>query len=574
MKLILVAVIASVVVAAALPPSCERPVYCDSKLLHHVQMARIYNDSKTFVDFQMKTDEQTILAEFDKLLAETSDSPTKEQLQEFVNKYFDNTSELEKWTPPDFNQNPPYLRSIRDKKLRQFASDINQIWPVLGRKVKDIVHEKPELFSFIPVHNGFIIPGGRFTELYYWDTYWIIEGLLISGMKETVKGIIGNLIELQRKFGHIPNGARWYYQERSQPPLLSGMVSQYMRATNDLKFLRENIDALESEMEYWLDTQSVTFDVCGKQYTLLRYFAPSEGPRPESYYEDYTNAQTFPTEELRKEFYVSIKSGAESGWDFSTRWFVDQNGGNRGNLSTIHTFEIVPVDLNSIFANAMQNLASFYSKIGQPRKGVSWDWLAEQWRNDIQDVLWNKEDGIWYDWDLEHGQHRKYFYPSNVAPLWMRAVDKVFIKEKGPVILKYLKNSHGLDYPGGVPTSLIRSGEQWDFPNAWPPLVSIMINGLEALKIEEASKLAFTLAQRWVRANYKGFNETKAMFEKYDVELPGKVGGGGEYQVQLGFGWTNGVVLEMLSKYGKYMTAEENPQVKTVPSYVAGGQIV
>lgn len=555
-SLLLLAV--SAVCAEELPPSCVRPVYCDSKLLHYVQLARIFEDSKTFVDLELKNDENTTLAAFAVLLNTTNDNPTKEQLKEFIDEYFSAVGELENWTPPDYSPQPAFLAGITDKNFRNFGKSVNDIWPTLGRKVKSIVFEEPDRFSLVPVDNGFIIPGGRFTELYYWDTYWIIEGLLVSGMHNTVKGVIQNLLQLVKKFGHVPNGSRWYYQQRSQPPLLTAMVSLYFRATNDIKFLEDNICTLEAELEYWLGTQLITFKVGDRAYTLLRYNVPSKGPRPESYYEDYTNAQQFGTPERQQQFYTDLKSGAESGWDFSSRWFINKDGNNNDTLLTLRATEIIPVDLNAIFANALKNVAHFQAKLLNRRKAAHWERLAKQWRTTIAEVLWNDDDGVWYDWDLANGRHRKYFYPSNVAPLWIGAVDKQFIRKNAPRILAWLDNSHGLDFPGGVPTSLSRSGEQWDFPNAWPPLVSLTVNALEALDTKEGSQKAREVAQTWLRACLKGFNSTKQMFEKYDVELPGKIGGGGEYTVQTGFGWSNGVILEFLAKYGHVVTSADS----------------
>ncbi|CAH2038003.1 unnamed protein product, partial [Iphiclides podalirius] len=560
MLLATVIALAGIIGAEELPPSCSRPVYCNSDLLHHMQMARLYPDSKTFVDLQLRKSENATLEAFDQLRNRTDGNPTKEQLQAFVDEYFEPGNELEVWKPADFSDSPAFLAQVQDDALRKFAKDINDIWPTLGRKVRPIVFEKPERYSFIPISNGFIIPGGRFTEIYYWDAYWIIEGLLICDMDDTARGMIENLIQLLKTLGHVPNGSRWYYQERSQPPLLSAMVSLYIRKTKDLAFLKANIEALESELKYWLDTQTINFKVGRKTYTMLRYYAPSLGPRPESYYEDYTTAQQFDSDERRKEFYVDIKSAAESGWDFSSRWFIGPEGGNRGNLSTVHTRDIVPVDLNSIFANALQNAAYFRGLLGDVRKGAQWAYLAKQWRRTIDEVLWDEDDGIWYDYNLISKGHRKYFYPSNLAPLWMEAVDAHRAKQHAPRVMKYLRDSEGLKFPGGVPTSLIKSGEQWDFPNAWPPLVSIAVNALEALGSNEARQMAFQVAQTWVRACLKGFTENKQMFEKYDVEQPGRIGGGGEYVVQTGFGWSNGVVLEMISTYGLQLTATDSSE--------------
>ncbi|XP_013143015.1 PREDICTED: trehalase-like [Papilio polytes] len=492
--------LATLIRADELPPSCSRPVYCNSDLLHYVQTSRIFTDSKTFVDLHLQKDENTTLADFNELLEKTNRNPSKEQIKKFVDDHFQSGNELEMWKPTDHNDNPPFLAEIRDKTLRKFAQDINSIWPTLGRKVKPIVFEKPDLYSFIPISNGFIIPGGRFSEIYYWDAYWIVEGLLICGMEDTARGMIENLIQLLKKLGHIPNGSRIYYEQRSQPPLLSAMVSLYIQRTKDLAFLKANSEVLQYELEYWLETQTITFEKDGKSYTLLQYRAPSAGPRPESYHEDYTLAQQFESEERQQEFYMDIKSAAESGWDFSSRWFIGPNGENNGNLSTIHTTKIIPVDLNSIFANALQNIAYFQGLLGNRREAAHWAYLANQWRTTIEDVLWDDEDGIWYDYN-------------------------------------------------------------WDYPNAWPPLVSITVNALRTLGTREAKQMAFDVAQKWVRACLKGFTDNKQMFEKYDVEQPGRIGGGGEYTVQAGFGWSNGVVLEMIKNYAYKMTATANPEL-------------
>lgn len=520
-------------------------------------MAHLYPDSKTFVDLHMRYDEETTLDNFEQLMAASNRNPSREQLQKFVDENFDEDRELEFWTPNDYKPNPRFITGIRDEKLKKFANDVHDIWPELGRKVRQEVIENPERYSLIPVTHGFIIPGGRFREIYYWDTYWIIEGLLISGMHDTARGMLENLIELLQTLGHIPNGSRWYYENRSQPPLLIAMVELYFRETGDYDFLRNNIDLLEAELEYWIDTQTVTFQRNGKSYTMLHYNVPSAGPRPESYSEDYIHAQVFDNEDRQQQFYNEIKNAAESGWDFSSRWFIDEQGGHSGNLTNIHTSDIIPVDLNAMFANALQSVANFRGLL-KLKRGAQWAYLAKEWRNAIDEVLWDNEDGIWFDYDIRNNIHRKIFFPTNLTPLWLKAVDKRSIPEYGPRVIEYLKSTSGLDFPGGVPSSLDRTGEQWDFPNAWPPLVSIVVNSLEAIRTPEAKEHAFNVAQTWIRSNWKGFSANNQMFEKYDVEVPGQVGGGGEYNVQEGFGWSNGVVLEFLYKYGWSLTAEDS----------------
>nr|QOI60660.1 trehalase-1 [Mythimna separata] len=554
--LILLAV-AALAGAADLPPSCEKPVYCNSDLLHEVQMARIFNDSKTFVDLQMKFNESKTLGDFQILMNDTNQNPSRAQLEQFVTDYFSNEGELEDWKPSDHSDNPAFLATIKDEELREFGKGINDIWPLLARKIKAEVLEKPDQYSLVPLTHGFIIPGGRFKEIYYWDSFWIIEGLLISGMQETAKGMIENLIELLVKFGHIPNGSRWYYQERSQPPMLTAMVAIYYQYTQDLEFVRNNIGYLETEMAFWQNERAVTVEKDGVNHTLFRYYSVSDGPRPESYFEDYNNTIGFSDEE-RTDFYIDTKSAAESGWDFSTRWFLVPGGSNNGTITDIHTRYIIPVDLNAILAGAFQQIAVFNAVLLNLSKSYEFAALASDLRNSIEAVLWNKEDSMWYDYNTRDNLHRKYFYSSNVAPLWQNAVSSTFLMANGPKIVSSLEQSGGLDFPGGVPTSLIRSGEQWDFPNVWPPEVSIVVNALANIGTDEAKTLSLEVAQTFVRSCHWGFLQYKQMFEKYDAENPGQFGGGGEYNVQFGFGWSNGAILEFLHKYGSELTASDN----------------
>lgn len=545
---------------SALPPSCSSDVYCKGPLLHAVQTARIFRDSKTFVDLKMIKSQSETLEDFDELLNNTDNNPTKSQLEQFVSEHFEEGNELMKWTPTDFQTDPPLLNKIKDKNFQKFAKDLVGIWPTLARKVGPEVDEFPDRHSLISIPNGFIIPGGRFKEVYYWDSYWIIEGLILSGMTETAKGMIENFLYLVKTFKHIPNGSRVYYSERSQPPLLTAMVSKYMEATNDTDWLRSNLPTIEEELYFWSDNRMVDVVVNGKNYVLLRYSAESEGPRPESYAEDYAFASEIRDSGKQQEFYSDMKSAAESGWDFSSRWFINENGSNVGNLTDVKTRRLITVDLNAIYAAALEKVGDFNSMLGQNRAAKKWWMLAEYMRNAIDTVLWNEEDGVWYDFDIKLNQHRRNFHPSNVAPLWMDCIDTDKLQHHGPKVVEYLKRSGGLSYPGGIPSSVSRTGEQWDLPNAWPPLQSMVVQALKNINTKESNELALEMAQKWVRANYKGFKKSEEMFEKYDAERPGEYGGGGEYVVQSGFGWTNGVVLEMLDQYGDIMSSEETSQ--------------
>jgi alpha,alpha-trehalase len=503
------------------------------------------------------------LADFSKLMHDTNRNPSREELAYFVNNHFSEGNELSQWMPPDFDPDPPILSQIIDPKLKLFARSVIGIWAKLGRKVDTQVSANPDKYSFLYVPNGFIVPGGRFKELYYWDSFWMIRGLLISNMTQTAKGMIENLLYLVDKVGYVPNGSRVYYLGRSQPPLLAAMVASYFAATQDLAWLEQHVSTVEKELQFWLDKKKVTVEIEGMKYVLLRYFSDTKGkgPRPESYYEDFKNALEL-NDDLREDFYAEMKSAAESGWDFSTRWFVTP-GDTVGNLTDVHASRILPVDLNAIFAGALELAGDFRSRLKDRRDAQKWYSLAKYWRNAIEKVMWHSGDGVWYDYDAQAKSPRKHFYPSCATPLWAGAVDKSDAPMYAEKLVKYLHSSGGLDFPGGVPSSVLYSGEQWDYPNAWPPLQSILIGGLDASGNREAKMLAEEQAKLWIRANYIGYNTWHKMFEKYSAVQPGHQGSGGEYKVQDGFGWTNGVALELLQRYGREMFMDDD--VPTLP---------
>lgn len=265
-----------------MPVSSE--VYCHGRLLHTIQMAGVYKDSKYFVDMKMKRPSNETLASFDAFMKSVGDAPTKPQVERFVNDTFEPAGyEFEDWDPADWIASPTFLRRIEDDELRKFGSDLNQIWKLLGRKMKDDVRLNEELYSIIYVPHPVIVPGGRFREFYYWDSYWIVKGLLLSEMYTTVRGMLNNFVSIVDKIGFIPNGGRIYYTMRSHPPLLIPMVDEYLKTTRDSAWLRENLWLLEKEFDFWMTNRTVSVEKDGANYTLARYYEESSGPRPESY---------------------------------------------------------------------------------------------------------------------------------------------------------------------------------------------------------------------------------------------------------------------------------------------------
>ncbi|PSN49799.1 Trehalase [Blattella germanica] len=531
-------------------------IYCYGPLLHTVQMSNLYNDSKYFVDMKLKNPPNETMKAFLEFMRINNQKPNETEVQKFVDEMFESPdTEFEQWKPKDWTSNPKFLSNIKDPFYQKWAQDLNHFWKQLGRKLRDDIQEHQELYSIIYVPNPVIVPGGRFREFYYWDSYWIVQGLLLSEMNVTVKGMLENFLHMVKTYGFIPNGGRVYYLRRSQPPLLIPTVKTYVDKTNDTEFLKENIDLLEAEFMFWMKNHTVTVEKENKNYTLARYYAPSAGPRPESYKEDYKHTEILKTPEEKQYQYIQLKTAAESGWDFSTRWFI-VNGTNKGHITDTKTQHIIPVELNAILQWNARILSEFYDKLGNSAKAAQYKHLADEWLEAVTNVLWNEEIGAWLDYDTLNNIPRNYFYPTNLSPLWTGCYRKEDFRVGK--IMKYLQNVDILRNLGGIPSSMEHSGEQWDFPNAWPPLQYIVIMALDNTNDPWAQDLAYELAERWVRSNFKAYNESQAMYEKYDATIPGGYGGGGEYVNQVGFGWTNGVILELLDKYGSHLSVRDS----------------
>ncbi|VDM43237.1 unnamed protein product [Toxocara canis] len=538
-------------------------IYCNGPILKAVQDANIFSDSKYFVDMPLKHDPVTTLKNFNELGERSKD---REVLRQFVNEHFDPPGfELIEWYPEDWVAFPSSFLKIEDYHLRRWALHLHRIWRDLCRRVKDDVRQHQELYSLLYVPHPFVIPGGRFREFYYWDSFWILKGLLFSEMYETAKGVIRNLAYMVEHHGFVPNGGRVYYLVRSQPPLLSPMLYEYYLATGDLEFVNEILPMLEKEYNFWLVQRARPFydESENEKFQFFQYRASMKTPRPESYREDMDLVRNLTTDGVHvfvaeKELvWSNIASAAETGWDFSTRWFA-QSGPTMHDIRSIRTWSIVPVDLNAFMCINTRILASLFEITGNFSKVLLYQARYEQAKVAMKQIHWNETDGIWYDYDLDRKVHSNTYYVSNALPLYAKCYD-----DEDDVtphrVYEYLKREGVLNFTKGLPTSLAMGSEQqWDKENAWPPMVHMVIEGFRTTGDPELMKVAETMATQWLSVTYKSFIRTHSMFEKYNVSAMTEecsAGSGGEYEVQTGFGWTNGVILDLLDKYGDKMAS-------------------
>eukprot|EP00052_Salpingoeca_macrocollata_P015309 m.121867 g.121867 ORF g.121867 m.121867 type:complete len:613 (-) comp19643_c0_seq2:221-2059(-) len=537
---------------------CSSPIYCWGDLLQTVQLSGLFQDSKTFVDMPLRFTVNDTLRNFSALPS----TPTLQELRNFVDEHFlPAGSDLDVWTPDDWTSSPQLVANtsrIVDDTLRSVASGVNQRWRILGRMMNQSVQQQPEQHSLLYVTHPFVVPGGRFREFYYWDTYWIVKGLLLCEMTNTVRGMIANFaLDLVPKFGMVPNGGRVYYSKRSQPPVLSLMVDDYLKATGDNGFLAEVLPQLQVEHAFWMSNRTVLVSTAQGNFTLNRYDAPTQSPRPESFREDWDTALPLTSAKAKEQLWHEIASGAETGWDFSTRWLRDKDSHN---ISSIHTTDVVPLDLNCILYRVELALASFFTLMGNVSAADSYRTAAAARETAISAVFWNEQNSSWHDYSLQAQSQVPQSYASVFVPLWAGLADS-WPQSQREVVYAQLVDQGWFQWDSGVPTSFIKSAQQWDFPNMWPPLLSFAVHALRKLDVEDASKQALQLAQKYVSSVTEGWlaNPDHYIFEKYNVESQGGAGGGGEYTIQTGFGWSCGTLLELMNMYGAQLQSPVPP---------------
>ncbi|KAJ0106585.1 hypothetical protein Patl1_17457 [Pistacia atlantica] len=515
-------------------------------------------DPKMYVDLSLKSNLSTTLDAFDKLPRYANGAISVLDLSKFIDDYFEGAGDdLVYADPPDFVPAPDgFLPKVENSQVRAWALEVHSLWKNLSRKVSDSVLNRPEFHTLLPLPGPVVIPGSRFKEVYYWDSYWVIRGLMASKMYATAKSIVTNLISFIDTYGHVLSGSRAYYTSRSQPPLLSAMIHEIYKRTGDLELVRKALPALLKEYQFWnTGIHSVTIqDSQASSHKLSRYYVMWTKPRPESATIDKAFASKILNDSEKQHFYREVASTTESGWDFSTRWMR-----NTSDITTLSTTSILPVDLNVFVLRMELDIAFFAKVVGDNKTAESFLEASQTRKWAINSVFWNEEKGQWLDywfdngatleecqaWQASNQNHNA--YASNYLPLWIDLFnsDTCLVKK----VKKSLESS-GLVCAVGIATSLINSGNQWDYPNGWAPLQHMIIEGLLRSGSEEARAMAEDIAVRWIRTNYVAYKKTGAMHEKYNVEKCGDFGGGGEYIPQTGFGWSNGVVLALLEEFG------------------------
>ena len=487
------------------------------ELFADVQERRVYEDGKTFADLVPRRRMKQIQQEY---LLERQDPNF--DLREFVNRHF-----------YEFAPGNSTYQTEPGITMRQH---ITNLWDVLERR------NRKDRGSLVALPHKYVVPGGRFSEQFYWDSYFIMLGLAADGKWDMIEGMMKNYAYMIRKFGFIPTANRTYFLSRSQPPFFSHMVRLLARHKGR-RALVEYLPYLVAEHKFWMKgktklEESEHFALrrvvqMPNGLLLNRYYDDKVTPRPESLREDVETARDADGRESDRLF-LHLRAAAESGWDFSSRWFDDPS-----DIRTIHAADIIPVDLNALMYHLEQTIAEGYRLLKNTASSRRYALYAERRARAIQEYCWDDDARVFVDYNFHKKSATGVVSLAAVFPLY----EGIASTRQAAAVAARLE--HDFLRPGGLVSTLHTNGQQWDSPNGWAPLQWVAIQGLRRYG---HTALAEEIKRRWLGVNQTVFDAKRKMIEKYDVVNESGLGGGGEYPLQDGFGWTNGVAAALLDE--------------------------
>lgn len=501
----------TIALLAAAPPPPPSEVY--RALFDAVQLGRVFPDSKTFADAVPKRAPEAIVADY------AAQKPAGAALRAFV---------LANFTLPAGAPTPP--AAVRLPLVEHIA----QLWPMLTRAPAT----PPAGSSALALPAPYVVPGGRFREIYYWDSYFTMLGLAADGHDELIESMLTDFEDLIARYGRIPNGTRSYYLSRSQPPMYALMVG-LSQAINPTTRARRLV-ALRREHAFWMAGErcATVAHACRRVVrlpggaVLNRYYDDRAAPRDESYAEDVATAAAAAPRPAA-ETWRDLRAAAESGWDFSSRWLDEPQS-----MVTIRTTAIVPVDLNSLLFALEQRIAADCAAAGDTACARGFTTRARLRAAAMHRWLWLAGDARFADYDWVRRRPTPVLSAATLYPLFTGVATA---PEAAAVARTTTASLLG---PGGLRTTDMATGQQWDLPNGWAPLQWIAVEGFDRYG---STALATTIACRFVATVNRSYEATGRMLEKYDVEEQ-RAGGGGEYPTQDGFGWTNGVTRALIAR--------------------------
>lgn len=486
-------------------------IFSLGELFERVQVEEVFPDNKTFVDCTPNSDFTHIHDCYEKEKGNPDFN-----LAAFVHRHFT--------LPKSFDT------GFVTQKGRPINQHLELLWDVLTRQPEESHN------SLVPLPNSYIVPGGRFREIYYWDSFFTMLGLQISKRVDLIQNMIDNFSYLIDRFGYIPNGNRTYFLGRSQPPFFSCMI-EILSEEKGKNIFVQYLPRLEKEYGFWmkgkeevaLQSPSLHHLVMLPDKSILNhYWDESDSPRPEAYKHEVELAKN---SNDKNKVYRNLRAAAESGWDFSSRWYKIKD-----DFSSIHATEIVPVDLNCLLLHLEQTISKAYRIAGDMDVAENYKNLAERRKQNINKYCWNEDEKFYFDFDHVENKQKEFFTLAAAFPLYFG----ISSKEQAAGVAKNIEEKFLAR--GGLISTLETTNQQWDAPNGWAPLQWIAIRGLAKYGHDD---LAVEIAKRWLNINKQVYESTGKMMEKYNVVATDIKAGGGEYPAQDGFGWTNGAYLAL-----------------------------
>lgn len=375
---------------------------------------------------------------------------------------------------------------------------IDSYWPRITRE------NTQDKGTLIGLPYPYVVPSDSemFQEMYYWDSYFIAVGLVHTPQRQLVRAMTDNMAYLLDRFGLIPNGSRYYFLSRSQPPFFMDMV----RLTYDHGLADRD----------W----------------LTRMVALAEGELNTVWYGEAQPHKRRVHQGLSRYYDINVLhdlASCESGWDHSTR-------------CADRWLDFLPVDLNAILYRYEKLVAWAHVELGTDQ-AQTWEARADARRATMQALHWDEQAGFFFDYDYVNGS--RLLNAASLAgfyPLWAGLATP---EQAARSVEKWLP---ALEFPGGLVTTLeTRAGRQWAYPNGWAPLQWIVVAGLDAYGF---SAEAARLRGKWLDNCASTFAQTGRLWEKYNVVTPGQTVEGGLYGQVPGFGWTNGVFIDFARHLG------------------------
>jgi len=500
---------------APAPAAAATPHELYGELFIAVQMTRVFPDGKSFVDARPRSAPAAIRARF-----EAERRLPGFSLPDFVQAHFELPLH-------DASAGP------RPEQRPDVREHIRALWPLLVREHA----QAQEGDSLLALPRPYVVPGGRFRELYYWDSYFTMLGLVADGRRDLAEHMLANFAHLIAIHGFIPNSSRSYMLSRSQPPFFFRMV-ELLHADDPAAGFAVHLQALKAEHAFWMAGEATLAP--GRAHRrvvrtadgalLNRYWDDRCTPREESWREDVLTAEAAKTGTGRPptDVWRDLRAGAESGWDFSGRWCADP-----GDIATIETTALAPVDLNALLAGLESAIALGAARRGDTATARAFEARAGTRRQLLQTRFWRADAGHFADLNWRQAADPRPLTAAALVPLYLGLATQAQADAMAAQVQRHLLGANGLL------TTAITTGQQWDAPNGWAPLQWMAAVGLARCG---HAALARDIAARWCASVHRVYLATGRLLEKYDV-AEDKPGGGGEYETQDGFGWTNGVFV-------------------------------